>query len=76
MFQVFDHFIWQIQLISIWIFTELGTLRFGKIDVTEAQYGIMFLHMLTFFFGGSLWEHHVSVCILYSLNLIRFNFKS
>jgi len=37
-----------------------GTLRFGKIDVTEAQYGIMFLHMVTFFFGGSLWEHHLS----------------
>jgi len=37
-----------------------GTLRFGKIDVTEAQYGIMFLHILTFLFGGSLWEHHLS----------------
>ena len=55
----------------------LGTLRFGKIDVTEAQYGIMFLHMLTFFFGGSLWEHHVSsFCLSTELKFIHLGSKS
>ena len=38
----------------------LGTLRFGKVDVTEAQFGIMTLHMVTFFFGGDIWNLHVS----------------
>lgn len=28
-----------------------GTLHFGKIDVTEAQYGVIGVHLLTFFFG-------------------------
>lgn len=37
-----------------------GTLRFGKIDVTEAQFGIIGLHVLTFLFGGSIWEQHLS----------------
>ena len=38
-----------------------GTLRFGKIDVTEAQYGIIGLHLLTFIFGSSMWQQNVSI---------------
>lgn len=47
----------------------VGTLRFGKIDVTEAQFGIIGLHVLTFLFGGSIWEQHV--CIV--LFLLHYN---
>ncbi|XP_057379785.1 cholinephosphotransferase 1-like isoform X1 [Daphnia carinata] len=36
-----------------------GTLRFGKIDVTEAQYGIIGLHLLTFIFGGNMWQQNL-----------------
>ncbi|EFX71419.1 hypothetical protein DAPPUDRAFT_60250 [Daphnia pulex] len=36
-----------------------GTLRFGKIDVTEAQYGIMGLHLLTFIFGSNMWQQNL-----------------
>jgi len=38
-----------------------GTLRFGKVDVTEAQFGIITLHMITFFFGRDVWEIHFPV---------------
>lgn len=38
-----------------------GTLRFGKIDVTEAQYGIIGLHLLTFIFGSNMWQQNVSI---------------
>lgn len=37
-----------------------GTLRFGKIDVTEAQIGIMIVHLLTAAFGGDFWAYTVS----------------
>lgn len=32
-----------------------GTLRFGKIDVTEAQFTIMGIHVLSFIFGPDFW---------------------
>ncbi|XP_073813697.1 choline/ethanolaminephosphotransferase 1 bbc isoform X3 [Musca autumnalis] len=32
-----------------------GTLRFGKIDVTEAQFTIIGIHMVSFFFGPDIW---------------------
>ncbi|XP_069675289.1 cholinephosphotransferase 1 isoform X3 [Periplaneta americana] len=32
-----------------------GTLRFGKIDVTEAQITIMFIHLTSAIFGPSIW---------------------
>ncbi|XP_019893904.2 cholinephosphotransferase 1 isoform X5 [Musca domestica] len=32
-----------------------GTLRFGKIDVTEAQFTIIGIHMISFFFGPEIW---------------------
>jgi len=33
-----------------------GMLRFGKIDVTEAQFIIMFIHMVSFLFGSGVWS--------------------
>lgn len=32
-----------------------GTLRFGKLDVTEAQITIMFIHFISTIFGPSIW---------------------
>ncbi|XP_052124786.1 cholinephosphotransferase 1 isoform X6 [Frankliniella occidentalis] len=32
-----------------------GTLRFGKLDVTEAQITIMFIHLISTIFGPSIW---------------------
>ncbi|XP_065370593.1 cholinephosphotransferase 1 isoform X3 [Calliphora vicina] len=32
-----------------------GTLRFGKIDVTEAQFTIMGIHVISFIFGPEFW---------------------
>uniref|UniRef100_A0A1I8PM80 diacylglycerol cholinephosphotransferase n=1 Tax=Stomoxys calcitrans TaxID=35570 RepID=A0A1I8PM80_STOCA len=37
-----------------------GTLRFGKIDVTEAQFTIMGIHMISFFFGPEIWMTKLS----------------
>ena len=54
-----------------------GTLRFGKVDVTEAQFGIITLHMITFFFGRGVWEMHVSCSIDHILQLVlSYNFKA
>ncbi|KAF4524406.1 hypothetical protein B566_EDAN009322 [Ephemera danica] len=32
-----------------------GTLKFGKVDVTEAQFSIMFIHLITSIFGSQIW---------------------
>ncbi|GLH13294.1 Putative sn-12-diacylglycerol ethanolamine-and cholinephosphotransferase [Gryllus bimaculatus] len=32
-----------------------GTLRFGKVDVTEAQFTIIFIHLISAVFGPSVW---------------------
>lgn len=37
-----------------------GTLRFGKIDVTEAQIIIMGIHVISGIFGASIWKTKVS----------------
>lgn len=37
-----------------------GKLRFGKIDVTEVQYAIIGLHLLTFIFGSNMWHQQLS----------------
>lgn len=37
-----------------------GTLRFGKVDVTEAQIAIMIIHMISAVFGPSIWMTKVS----------------
>jgi hypothetical protein len=38
-----------------------GTLRFGKIDVTEAQITIIFIHLVSAIFGPSVWMTKVSI---------------
>lgn len=38
-----------------------GTLRFGKIDVTEAQFTIMGIHLISAFFGSNIWRTEVSL---------------
>lgn len=37
-----------------------GTLRFGKVDVTEAQIAIMLIHLISAVFGPSIWMVKVS----------------
>jgi hypothetical protein len=37
----------------------LGTLRFGFIDVTEAQIGIIIAHLLSATFGNEFWTYSV-----------------
>ncbi|XP_018326705.1 cholinephosphotransferase 1 isoform X2 [Agrilus planipennis] len=36
-----------------------GTLKFGKVDVTEAQFTIMIIHMVSAIFGPSIWNTKV-----------------
>lgn len=37
-----------------------GTLRFGKIDVTEAQYTIIAIQLTSAIFGPSIWSTKAS----------------
>ena len=37
-----------------------GTLKFGKMDVTEAQLSIYCFHMITALFGDAVWQLSVS----------------
>lgn len=39
---------------------DLGTLRFGKFDVTETQLSIIFLHLMSSVFGTGIWDYEVS----------------
>jgi len=36
-----------------------GTLHFGKIDVTEAHYGVMTVHLVSFLFGPQVWKQKI-----------------
>jgi hypothetical protein len=59
------------------IWSLSGTLRFGKIDVTEAQITIIFIHLMSAIFGPSVWMTKVSIwkcanCIYLSQNLFLF----
>ncbi|XP_014255458.1 cholinephosphotransferase 1 isoform X7 [Cimex lectularius] len=36
-----------------------GTLRFGRVDVTEAQFTIMAIHMISAFFGPNIWSTQI-----------------
>ncbi|XP_012162602.1 cholinephosphotransferase 1 isoform X2 [Ceratitis capitata] len=36
-----------------------GTLRFGKIDVTEAQFTIMAIHVISAVFGSEVWQTRI-----------------
>ncbi|XP_069160875.1 cholinephosphotransferase 1-like isoform X4 [Procambarus clarkii] len=33
-----------------------GTLRFGYVDVTEAQFGVIIIHLITVIFGPGVWS--------------------
>lgn len=37
-----------------------GTLKFGKIDVTEAQFAIIGIHLVSAIFGSEIWLMTVS----------------
>lgn len=37
-----------------------GTLRFGKVDVTEAQITIMIIQLVSAIFGSSVWTTKVT----------------
>lgn len=45
-----------------------GTLRFGKVDVTEAQITIMVIHLISAVFGPSIWMKQVSFFILLNIH--------
>jgi hypothetical protein len=45
-------------------FTFIGTLRFGKVDVTEAQCSIMCIHLISAIFGSQIWSTKVNNPIL------------
>ncbi|XP_045118391.1 cholinephosphotransferase 1-like isoform X2 [Portunus trituberculatus] len=38
-----------------------GTLRFGMVDVTEAQFGVMAIHLISVIFGSDFWSLEVPV---------------
>ncbi|XP_062711252.1 cholinephosphotransferase 1 isoform X1 [Aedes albopictus] len=58
-----------------------GTLRFGKIDVTEAQCTIMGIHLISAIFGPSIWMTKIpviggtwnlyTVCTIFSLGYLQ-----
>ncbi|XP_055537151.1 cholinephosphotransferase 1 isoform X2 [Wyeomyia smithii] len=57
-----------------------GTLRFGKIDVTEAQCTIIGIHLISAVFGPSIWMTKIpliggtwnySVCAIFSLGYLQ-----
>lgn len=47
-------------LLLIFCLMALGTLRFGKFDVTETQLSIIFLHLMSAVFGTAIWDCEVS----------------
>lgn len=56
----------------------LGTLRFGKFDVTETQLSIIFLHLMSAIFGTEIWDYEVSnndYSIFVGLNIYDKSFK-
>lgn len=44
----------------LFISYDIGTLRFGKFDVTETQLSIIFLHLMSAVFGTGIWDIEVS----------------
>jgi hypothetical protein len=49
-----------------------GTLRFGLIDVTEAQMGIILVHVISGAFGCEFWTQ--SVCRTLCLNEVFYQY--
>ncbi|XP_017468426.1 PREDICTED: cholinephosphotransferase 1 isoform X2 [Rhagoletis zephyria] len=63
-----------------------GTLRFGKIDVTEAQFTIMAIHVISAVFGPDVWQSRIpliggrwnyiiliGITLGYLVNMINFS---
>lgn len=51
-----------------------GTMRFGKIDVTEAQFSIIAIHMVSAILGPEIWLTKVSfICLIYFGNSRRIS---
>ncbi|XP_014228034.1 cholinephosphotransferase 1 isoform X2 [Trichogramma pretiosum] len=54
-----------------------GSLRFGKVDVTEAQFTIMGIHMISAIFGPKIWTMEIYLPGLSTLNtIIAVSFSS
>lgn len=49
-------------ILFLWL---LGTLRFGKFDVTETQLSIISLHLMSSIFGTSVWDCEVRTQYLF-----------
>ncbi|XP_018326706.1 cholinephosphotransferase 1 isoform X3 [Agrilus planipennis] len=52
-----------------------GTLKFGKVDVTEAQFTIMIIHMVSAIFGPSIWNTKIfsdSFALWYTIPIMTF----
>ncbi|XP_017772685.1 PREDICTED: choline/ethanolaminephosphotransferase 1 isoform X1 [Nicrophorus vespilloides] len=47
-----------------------GTLRFGKVDVTEAQYTIIGLHTVSALFGSNIWKTMVCSAINLRMSML------
>lgn len=45
--------------IAHWQAYVSGTLKFGKFDVTEAQFTIIFIHLISAFFGCEFWAKKI-----------------
>ncbi|XP_073997995.1 choline/ethanolaminephosphotransferase 1 bbc isoform X3 [Rhodnius prolixus] len=49
-----------------------GTLRFGRVDVTEAQFTIMGIHLISAFFGPEIWSIKVPAIGILELRHLIF----
>ncbi|XP_023246239.1 choline/ethanolaminephosphotransferase 1 isoform X1 [Copidosoma floridanum] len=47
-----------------------GSLRFGKVDVTEAQFTIMFIHLVSAVFGPTIWTKEVGFQLKYLIGVM------
>ena len=54
--------------VAHWQTYVTGTLKFGKLDVTEAQCAVYLVYILTGFFGDSIWQITVKKMDLNILN--------
>lgn len=48
-----------------------GTLRFGRVDVTEAQFTIFAIHIISAAFGPSVWMNKVSYFVFASFSFLN-----
>lgn len=50
-----------------------GTLKFGKFDVTEAQFTIIIIHLISAIFGTQIWSTTVGTVLEPEPTRITFN---